>query len=448
MNRKLLWKFISLGLVIIIILVPLNLIGFKISERSELQKHAQYDVASSWTGEQSVSGPLIAIPYVEVISVAVDNDAGFTYATKTQSRDRVRYVNPNSNRIEAKLNTETRKRGIYAFNVYTSALNFSGEFDAQQIKAVFEELKDKEAIESVGPAYLVIGVNDPRGLNQVSALGWGDKDLEMQPGAANLPVGNGIHTVIPAESYQKTTPIQFAFSAELRGMKRIQFHPGAKNTEVSMSANWAHPKFDGSFLPTSREISEDGFTANWRVSEFATGGSQAQVCDQSDCYNAQSAFGVELVDPVDIYLQSERASKYGFLFVILTFVGFIVFELLKKLRIHPVQYTLVGFSIAVFFLLIIALAEHIGFAMAYLLATIASLGSLFVYLQGVLGSSRSAQGFCAALAALYAILYMILKSEDFALLMGATLCFAVLAGVMMITRKLDWYALGKASDEA
>jgi len=236
---------------------------------------------------------------------------------------------------------------------------------------------------------------------------------------------------------------------ELRGMRAMSFALLSENTHVKLAANWANPSFMGELLPEKREISEQGFTAEWRASSFSYNVFSAlEQCRKGECNSLlQRAVGFELIQPVDVYQQSERSIKYAELFIILTFMALILFELLKKLRIHPIQYTLVGMALLVFYLLLISLSEHILFLHAYSISAAASMALLTLYFGAILHSYKLGAILGAALAALYAVLYVILQSEENALLMGSVLFFVMLAGLMLSTRHFDWYALTAQDDK-
>jgi inner membrane protein len=228
-------------------------------------------------------------------------------------------------------------------------------------------------------------------------------------------------------------------------MENLSFVPAGDLVTIDLQSSWAHPEFVGVFLPSNRDVNSEGFSAHWSVTQFASGiEDKLQRCEHSNCDPLKSSrMGVRLIDPVDVYLQSERSVKYGILFVGLSFISFFLFENLKKIRIHPIQYALVGLSVATFYLLLISLSEHISFGVSYLIATIACVSLIFAYLKSVLAGLSNSLWFSAALAALYGILYIIIQAEDFALLMGAILVFGMLSIVMLITRRIDWYEIGE-----
>jgi inner membrane protein len=221
-----------------------------------------------------------------------------------------------------------------------------------------------------------------------------------------------------------------------------------RDSRVELSSDWPHPSFIGEYLPSSREVSASGFKAHWQTSFFATNLEEAlRDCVREDSCNALSArnFGVNFIDPVDQYLKTERAIKYALLFIGLTFAVFFLFEVLKRMAVHPVQYALVGMSLALFYLLLLSLSEHLSFATAYTISATACVALIGFYVSYVLHSAARGAGFAGLLALLYAMLFGLLGAEDYALLMGSVLVFGVLAGVMVLTRKLDWYGVGKTT---
>ena len=248
------------------------------------------------------------------------------------------------------------------------------------------------------------------------------------------------------------TRLRFA----LGGTESLALAPLGRHNRVVLESSWPHPQFNGDFLPRSRRVDARGFHAEWEVSSLASnaqaqylGGMTSPSPRRSDATGDSAAAGLEaiglsLVDPVNVYSQADRASKYGVLFVVLTFGGFFLFELIKRLPIHPIQYGLVGLALAIFFLLLVSLSEHVAFGVAYLVASGACIGLLGFYLSHVLRSRARGLGFAAMLAMLYAALYGLLVSEDNALVLGAGLLFVILAVAMVVTRKIDWYALGTA----
>ena len=240
--------------------------------------------------------------------------------------------------------------------------------------------------------------------------------------------------------------ILFEIKLNLRGMETFSFVPIAENNSITLKSNWQHPHFNGSFLPdaATQKVDANGFSAKWAVSSLSSSNQDNLIRK----LNGESTLSLEplsigFVEPINVYSQADRATKYGLLFISLTFAGFFVFETLKQLRIHPAQYTFVGLSMSLFYLLLVSMAEHISFALAYVSASLACVSLLAYYLSYVLKSKTNGIFFACLLTALYGALYAILASEDNALLMGSLLVFGLLAVTMIVTRKIDWYQIGE-----
>ncbi|HPQ96200.1 MAG TPA: cell envelope integrity protein CreD, partial [Thiolinea sp.] len=269
------------------------------------------------------------------------------------------------------------------------------------------------------------------------------QELMLKPGSQLPEAASGMHARLPPLSPGQPRQLAFSFQLELRGMLELQYAPLAENTIINLVADWPHPKFSGALLPENRDISAQGFHASWRTSSISFNVNGAlQQCRQGHCNGLmENTVGFELHQPVDVYQQSERSIKYAFLFIILTFTVMHLLELLKKLRIHPVQYLLVGLALCVFYLLLVSLSEHLSFRLAYLLATLAGTSLLTLYFSAILHSHKLGLLLGGSLLTLYGMLYLILQAEDQALLMGSLLIFALLSTVMLGTRHMNWYAL-------
>jgi inner membrane protein len=296
------------------------------------------------------------------------------------------------------------------------------------------------------PAFLSVGISDIRGIENDLKLHLNGAELPFAAGSADHLLANGVHAPLPNLDSVNGQRLDFAFALKLQGTEQLAVTPVGRETLVLLHSDWPHPSFVGAFLPVQREVSDKGFKATWQTSFFATNFAEALDSCVSDkncqAFNGRK-FGVSFVDPVDQYLKTDRAIKYALLFMALTFAGFLLFEVLKRLAVHPLQYGLVGLALALFCLLLLSLSEHLPCATTYAIAAVACVSLLGVYLAAVLHSALRGLGFAAALAALYGMLYGLLRAEDFALLMGSLLVFGLLAGVMLLTRKLDWYGVGR-----
>jgi len=418
--------------------VPLMLIAQKVLEREALQRAVRRDVAASAAEAQRLTGPLVALACREHYWEWVVPQGGRREDAVRERRQRAcppLIVLPERLRVSGTVQTEERRRGIYAARVYRGELELAGE-----IRIPAPPAGTGPAERRYSDPALVIAVSDPRGLKGMPTLRWQGEPRAMEPGAGpGGTLGNGMHLPLgPAAAPGDAT---FALRLELAGSERLEIAPIARDTEVRLASPWPHPSFFGRYLPERREVGAAGFDATWRTTHFATGAPgdwRRALLEGKDHGNV---LGIAFVEPVHFYALAYRAAEYGFLFVALTFGMFLVAETVKDLRIHAVQYGLVGLALAVFFLLLIALAEHIGFAAAYAAAAAACIALLAYYARHVFGSRRAAALYTGWNGALYGALYAVLRSEDYALLLGAALVFAALAAAMIVTRRIDWYAL-------
>ncbi len=435
-------KMVVVGVLVILLLIPLTMIMNVVKERSSYRYEARESIAESWTGEQKVVGPLLVVPYKEYYKKKVWDEQIKKYQFETHHWERKLYIAPEQLTLRGDIVTDERSRGLYTIPVYTSDLTVAGHFSNQRM---LQTLKETQHRIEWQPAYLSVVVNDVRGVAEQPILQWQDKPVDFTSGAQLEKLNNGMHAVLGTLDAE-TEKMSFSFRLPLRGMERLQFSPLGRSTSVDVSADWPHPSFIGRYLPSERSIDEQGFSARWNISSFSSGMPQLiEDCQEGRCTALMNdTFGVYLFNSVDIYQQSERAVKYAMLFIGLTFVVFFLFEVLKGLRLHPMQYLLVGLGLSVFYLLLISLSEHIAFRWAYLCAALASTAVIGFYVSGVLRSARHGVTITVGLFVLYGMLFGILRSEDNALLMGSLLLFAVLTLVMAVTRRVDWYAIGES----
>jgi inner membrane protein len=427
-------RFAIVGALVLALLIPLSMIRSKIAERTEFRDQAVQRVSRSTAGAQRLVGPLRAVPYTDVRNEAWTDDKGVN-RTRVVRAPGVLLQTPLSLQVHGKLRPETRKVGLFEVPTYVWDAQLSARFD--------EGLPPVPAgtTREYGTPYLLLGLTDVRGLLGAPQLKADGAALQFEPGTRDFNEHlSGVSASLPAIANGRVGARSVALSFALAGTQALDVVPVADDTRVQMASAWPHPSFSGDFLPVQRSVKADGFDAQWAVSSLA---SQAQTqLRRLDQPNARlDSLRVELIDPVDVYTLADRASKYGILFVVLTFVGFGLFELIRRLPIHPMQYLLVGLALAIFFLLLVSLSEHVAFWIAYLVSAVACIGVQFLYLSGVLRSWWRASGFAVGLTALYGALYGLLISEDNALLMGSLLLFGILAVIMWVTRRVDWYAL-------
>ena len=426
--------------VILLLLIALEMISGVISDRNRYKNDARHNIAQSWTGAQSIIGPILVIPYYERVSTTLWDKKQKQEIVKTENVYKKLYLIPENLTIQGNVVSEIRYKGMYAVPVYTSKMAFTGNFNNQHI--IDQAVNNKNIFKWDKP-YLAVNIGDIRGIPSRPEFYWDNRPFKFIPGSNINAIPQGIHTLLPPLDTETLLDYPFKFELNLRGMESLMFSPAAVNTRVTLQSNWPHPGFNGRYMPALREITATGVSASWQVSSFSSNiDQQLKQCKKGQCSPLlANTFGVTLVQPVDIYQQAERSIKYAILFIGLTFVAFFVFEIIKNLRIHPIQYLLIGLALAIFYLLLVSLSEHIAFHWAYLAAASASSVLLGFYLTGVLQNRRQGLLFAAMTAALYGILFIILRSEDAALLMGSILLFGTLTLLMMITRKIDWYSL-------
>jgi len=438
MVRMLVLKLLVIAGLAIALAFPLALIAGKVREREAHQHGVQRDIAASTAQAQRITGPIVAFECEHRVLEWVVPAGGRKEDARRESRVHPcppLFILPERLEIAGRLATEVRKRGIYAARVYQGTLEISGEMRIPELPAT----PDAGERRYLRPA-LVLSISDPRGLKGLPGLTWRGKARPTEPGVGASNIGNGIHLSLGAATEPGIAP--FALSIALRGTERLDIAPLGRETEVRLVSDWPHPSFIGRYLPDQREIDDAGFRATWRTTHFATGAPgewRGLLADPNR--PGANTLGVAFIDPVDFYALSYRAAEYGFLFVLLTFGMFFLAETLKGVRIHPVQYALIGLALAVFFLLLLALGEHIGFAGAYAIAALACTALLAFYSRYVFGGWRGALRYTVWNAGLYGALYVILGSEDYALALGAGLVFMAIAAGMVASRSFDWYSI-------
>jgi inner membrane protein len=447
MRSNVLLKALIVGGLALAFVVPLTMIWGVVKDRARYRDTVTAEVATSTARSQTLVGPLVVVHYRERIPATQKGAV-------EQVLEGTEILLPDSLSIRSKVRVETRQRGIYRVPVFRSANEIAADFTLPPRLGVL----DKRQLLEQPRGEVVFGVSDPRGIHVEPQVRLDAAILKPSPGAGLGWLQQGFSVPLPSDAAGRRVALDV--NLELMGTDRLMFLPIGSVTDVQLSSDWPHPSFVGAFLPDERNVSARGFQALWKLSRFATGVDDAMARMQNSMSGAipttdrggggasgflNSELGVRFVQPVDVYSQSERAVKYGFLFVFLTFVAFFLFEVLRRMAIHPIQYVLCGAALALFFLVLVSLSEHLPFAAAYLVASGACVGLVAFYVGHVLRSMGRGILFGGVLGALYGFLYVILQSEDYALLLGAVLLFAALTIVMIMTRRVDWYRLSEES---
>jgi inner membrane protein len=447
----LLAKLLVIGFLIVLLLVPLGKVESLVGERVAMRQTAAQRVAESWGGVQTTAGVLLAIP-VETTRVVVEQTAAGRETQRTEVDRNVLYVLPDTLEVDANVELTSRTVGLYTTPVYTSRVRIAGEFVNRDFAHLLEE-KQGRAVKWTEARLLVLN-SESRALRAVDDLSVAGENL---PVAADAYAGSaGISTSVPVTALRESASIPFRVKLTLAGSSQLNFLPLARKAGITVKSDWPHPKFEGAPAPLDPQISEQGFSAHWSVLEINRNfgqswyDSEVRPGEPAEQSFARSGVGVTFYEPVDIYQRNYRAVHYAVLLIGITFLTFFLWEHLSGIAIHGMQYLMVGLALALFYLLLLALSEHMSFDVAYGISAGALVGLITVYLTGVLRRAPLALGAGAGLATLYTMLYWILRSEDYSLLMGALLLFGVLAILMIATRRIDWSSVArlKAANEA
>jgi inner membrane protein len=410
------------------------MINSLVGERQQRNDAAVTEVSSKWGEAQSITGPALVVPYTHRWT----DDADGRPITRTEMRNAI--VLPEQLTIHGTMKSEVRRRGIFSVPVYRLGMQVEGEFARPRL----DELRVAPGDVDWRRAHLAVGVSDARAIQKATTLTWNGRPIDFLPGTggfSSIEGGTGIHA--PVTIADTTQRVRFAFPLALNGSLRVDVVPFARTTTFDLAGDYPHPSFQGKWLPTERTVGERAFTAHWSIPFLGRGYPQAWSSESSMAETiAASRFGVELVNPVDQYHMASRSVKYAFLFILLTFATLWLIEVLAGVRVHPIQYLMLGGALCLFYLLELALSEHLGFPVAYALASVAVIGMVGGYSLAILQRASHAVIVAAGVALLYGYLYLLLRNEDYALLIGSAGLFIILGAIMFVTRRVDWYAAG------
>jgi len=449
-------KLFLTGLVAFVLIIPLMAVYLLVYDRENQSQMAQGQITAGWGGAQTVTGPMLVIPYMtQTIETETVN------GVETQRRRQVRrelYVSPLAQEIETQLDPDRKAYAIYESVVYSGQMQGTASF------ALTDELDrldvDRDAL-MFAQAELRFGISDPRGLTDNTNVRVAGEAVELSPGNGPLATG-GSGFSAPIAQWEGTAPLEVEWSYGLRGSFSLSLVPRGGKTRWQVTSPWPHPSFTGGFLPDEREISADGFSATYAgITNLALGQQLLSLTDQQGApapmnssypdygsgrmaaTGSTQTISIGLVDPVDLYSQVDRAVKYGFLFIGFTFATFLMFDIVGGARVAAAEYLLTGTGLVLFFVMLLAFAELFGFTLAYIAAAAAIIGLLTAYSAAVLGTWRRAGFIGAMLAGLYALLFVLLNMETYSLMIGSLLLFAALAGIMYATRAVDWSSVGR-----
>ena len=433
------FRMMLVGILILLMLIPLSMVRSIVDERAEAYSTVLSDISAHWGGEQVLTGPILLVPCTQstvVVDQRTDDKGNVTSVQREVIEEFRAVLLPKKIHLEGALKPEYRFRGIYQSLVYAEHLTLTGRFEGTE-RTVKSLAKEGWTLRiHWDKAYVVVGLSDTKGITRISPFRFGDQTVDFAPGT-RLPniIASGFHAPLTGESPDENAA--FSLEMDLKGSTGFRMSPVGELSEMHLTSTWAHPSFYGEILPSKRTVTAQGFDATWSIPHLVRAYPQYWL-DTGEPQSLLTSFslGVRLFEPITIYTEATRAVKYGILFIALTFLTLALLEIITKSRPSMVQYVLIGTAVTLFYVLLIALAEHIGFNAAYFVAaaTVVILNTGYCFF--VLSRKLLALVVTAVLSALYSVLFMALRAEDYALLTGSILLAAATAVTMFFTRNL------------
>ena len=420
-------KVLFIGFLVAVLLIPTFMITSLMTERASRRDSVVQEINQKWGNSQTITGPFFCVPF-----------KSFHTDKNDESKASIRYVNilPERLNISGQIDPEIRYRSIYEAVLYNIQININGNFTIPMLNQSFipaENVLWEKAVFS-------IGISDMKGIQDNIIIEFNDKKFKADPGLKTTNIASsGVGCIIPLSPTEKEN--SFSLKLNLNGSEQIHFIPVGETTSVNLKSTWPSPSFNGSFLPTAREVTEKGFSADWNILHLNRNFPQFWEGNQYEV--SEAYFGLKLLITADIYQKSIRISRYALMFIVFTFSAFFLSEIINKKRVHPIQYILIGLAIILFYVLLLSISEHLNFDFAYILSAVAITTIITSYSGSILKNNRFTLTVCGILIILYTYLYIVIQLEDYALIMGSIGLLIVLTTVMYITRKIDWYSLGR-----
>ena len=427
-------RMLVVGFLLLVLLIPLEFVKSLINERSYRQQDVVREINEKWGNEVLLSGPIVRIPYKVISEEKIFNEKSNSYYTKTNETIANAYFFPDTLNITSQVDTKPLNRSIYESVVYSADIDVKGNFPI--INFSDSDISERNILWE--KATLLLKTSNLKGIKTTPIVHLDSEDLLMTPQYSTAYLSTIQSNYITNAKEIFTNALPFTFNLKINGSESLKFLPIGKETDATMKSNWHSPSFDGNFLPedTNKEISKDGFTANWRILQINRQFEQSFFGKLPDL--STSAFGTKLIIPVDEYQKSERTAKYGFMVIGLTLLVFLLIQLVSKIYIHPFQYVMIGLALVMFYTLLISISEHSNFFKAYAIAAISVLALITVYSRAILKGFKFPLLICASLASLYGFIYVIIQLENYALLVGSIGLFLILTIVMFASRRIDW----------
>ncbi len=443
-------KLFSIGFLILILLIPSSWIQDLIRERQMRAEEVIREVSNKWSGSQTVSGPILVIPFKVKRKIDHGKDG-----IEVQESTEKYFLLPEKLDVIGEVNPTVLHRGIFDVAVYASYLNINASFQRPD----FKQFDIDETLVQWKDAYMIFSITDLRGINENPEFLVNGVPKPTEPSSN---IGISVRRFLPEvnslypQSTQGTTDLSSngiiaklgwlsaddftgntSVKINLKGSNRLNFNPTGKTTTVKLSGPWNSPSFDGEFLPEGRDVNEKGFTANWRILHFNRPFSKEWT--ESNTQLSGAEFGVKLIIPVDQYQKSIRTSKYGLLIIILTFISLFLVEITQRIRIHPFQYILISAALIIYYSLLLSFSEQVGYNYAYWIASTATVTLISFYSFTFLRSKKLVAIFTSLLIIFYSFIFIIVLQQDFSLLLGSIGLFLIVGVLMYFSRKISWY---------
>ena len=420
-------KVASIGFLVALLLIPTSMISGLVRERSSTRDEVIQEISQKWGDRQVITGPFLCVPFE---STEMEKNG--------KSKSRILHVNilPESLQISGQIVPHIRYRSIYEAVLYQTQIDISCSFSLpklDQLSVPVEKIFFDKATFS-------IGVTDMRGIKENITIQFNDKIFKGGPGLKTTDIADsGVSCVVPLSP--SSLKLDFNTKLSLNGSQELQFIPVGEITSVQLTSEWTSPSFKGAFLPENPTLTDKGFSANWHILHLNRNFPQFWVGNQYQVHG--SAFGLKLLVTADVYQKLTRIVKYALMFIIFTFSAFFLSEIIHQKRVHPIQYMLIGFAIVLFYALLLSISEHLNFNLSYALSALAITTIITGYSKAILRSYYFALTVFGIMVTLYGYLYIVLQLADYALVMGCIGLFLILATIMYITRKIDWYSLNE-----
>ncbi len=427
-------KLIFIGVLIVVLLIPSSLIDNLIRERAQRQDEMISDVSDKWSGSQLIMGPVLVIPYKKQVK-GIDVNKKETISEVIENL----YVLPDNLHINAGLNTQVLHRGIFDVAVYNSQVKISGNFSQADLKSL--SLTANQLL--LDKAHITFSISDLKGLKNNPVLKSGGRTLPVEPVFDKGAVFNdGLQAAIDISGIQDGN-VPFDYTLDLKGSEELSFLHLGKATDVRASGNWASPSFDGRSLPDERKIDKSSFSASWKMLYYNRPFPQQWVGDNELLLGnskklTDATFGVKLRLPVDQYQKTTRTSKYAILIILLTFISLFLTEVIRKQSIHIFNYILIAAAMIIYYLLLLSFSEQIGYNLAYLVASVSTIGLVATFISSILKNKMAAVLFGFILSVFYLFIFVIIQLEDLSLLIGSIALFLIVGILMYFSRKINW----------